>query len=129
RVGPRPHPAHGPDEVRHEAVARKPELPAVGARERRGKAEAFTGRVEQHLELRKRLQGALRDATSRSVTILVAGHYCHDTILGNGSVHRALGGTAAYAPAILDALGVPYEAVANVGTGLLYAAAVPREPV
>jgi len=63
------------------------------------------------------------------VTILVAGHYCHDTILGNGSVHRALGGTAAYAPAILDALGVPYEVVAKVGTDFLYAAAVPREPI
>ena len=63
------------------------------------------------------------------MTILVAGHYCHDTILGNGSVHRALGGTAAYAPAILDALGVPYEVVAKVGTDFLYAAAVPREPI
>jgi 1D-myo-inositol 3-kinase len=62
------------------------------------------------------------------VTILVAGHYCHDTVFGNASVHRALGGTAAYAPAILDAFGAQYDVVAKVGTDFLYASAVSRQP-
>jgi len=39
------------------------------------------------------------------VSILVAGHYCHDTLIGNDSIHRTLGGSAAYVSAILQALG------------------------
>jgi 1D-myo-inositol 3-kinase len=52
--------------------------------------------------------------------ILVAGHYCHDTLLGNAGTHRALGGSAAYASAILDALGEPHRVAAKVGEDFLY---------
>ena len=60
--------------------------------------------------------------------ILVAGHYCHDTLLSNAGTHRALGGSAAYASAILDALGEPYEVAAKAGPDFLYAAQVTRQP-
>jgi len=55
------------------------------------------------------------------VSILIAGNYCHDTLLGNSGEQRTLGGSAAYAAAILDALGEPYEVVAKVGPDFLYA--------
>ncbi len=58
--------------------------------------------------------------------ILVAGHYCHDTLIGNDGVHRALGGSAAYASAILAALGEPHEVAAKVGEDFLYRVA--RQP-
>ncbi len=60
--------------------------------------------------------------------ILVAGHYCHDTIVGNDGTHRALGGSAAYASAILEALGEPYEVAAKAGPDFLYAAQVRKQP-
>jgi len=60
--------------------------------------------------------------------ILVAGHYCHDTLLGNAGEHRALGGSAAYASAILDALGEEHRVVAKVGDDFLYAKEVSRKP-
>ena len=55
------------------------------------------------------------------MSILIAGNYCHDTLLGNSGEQRTLGGSAAYAAAILDALGEPYEVVAKVGPDFLYA--------
>ena len=61
--------------------------------------------------------------------ILAAGHYCHDTLLGNAGVHRALGGSAAYVSAILDALGESHEVVAKVGADFLYGAEVSRKPL
>ena len=60
------------------------------------------------------------------MSILVAGHYCHDTLLNNAGTHRALGGSAAYASAILEALQEPYEVAAKVGADFLYAAEVLR---
>jgi len=62
------------------------------------------------------------------VSILIAGHYCHDTLLSTSGTHRALGGSAAYASAILAALGEPFEVAAKVGTDFLYAAEVLRPP-
>jgi 1D-myo-inositol 3-kinase len=62
------------------------------------------------------------------VPLLVVGHYCHDTILGNAGTHRALGGSAAYVSAVLDALGDPHEVVAKVGADFLYGAEVSRKP-
>jgi 1D-myo-inositol 3-kinase len=62
------------------------------------------------------------------VSILVAGHYCHDTILSNEGTRRALGGSAAYASAILRALGEPYEVAAKAGADFLYAAEVEKQP-
>ena len=56
------------------------------------------------------------------MSILVAGHYCHDTLLSNAGEHHALGGSAAYASAILDALGEPCTVAAKVGEDFLYAA-------
>jgi 1D-myo-inositol 3-kinase len=63
------------------------------------------------------------------VAILVVGHYCHDTLIGNAGTRRALGGSAAYASAILDALGEPHEVVAKVGRDFLYAQDVSRKPL
>src|SRR5947209_10702891 len=60
--------------------------------------------------------------------ILVAGHYCHDTLLSNAGTTRALGGSAAYASAVLDALGEPFQTVSKVGADFLYAAQVARPP-
>jgi len=63
------------------------------------------------------------------VSILVVGHYCHDTLAGNAGVHRALGGSAAYASAVLEALGEPHEVIAKVGADFLYGAEVVRKPL
>jgi len=60
--------------------------------------------------------------------ILVAGHYCHDTILSNAGTHRALGGSAAYASAVFDAFGEPYEVAAKAGPDFLYASQVTKQP-
>jgi 1D-myo-inositol 3-kinase len=61
--------------------------------------------------------------------ILVAGHYCHDTLLGNAGTRRALGGSAAYASAILDALGAPHRVAAKVGEDFLYGGEVSHPPL
>jgi len=63
------------------------------------------------------------------VSILVVGHYCHDTLFGNAGTHRTVGGTAAYASAILEALGESYEVVAKVGVDFLYAGLVSRPAI
>ena len=63
------------------------------------------------------------------MSILVVGHYCHDTLVDNASTHQALGGTAAYASAILEALSEPHEVVAKVGADFLYQDAVSRPPL
>ena len=60
--------------------------------------------------------------------ILVAGHYCHDTLISNAGTHRALGGSAAYASAIFDAFGEAYEVAAKAGPDFLYAAQVAKQP-
>lgn len=60
--------------------------------------------------------------------ILVAGHYCHDTLVGNAGSVQALGGSAAYASAILDALAEPHRVAAKVGADFRYAAQVSHEP-
>jgi 1D-myo-inositol 3-kinase len=62
------------------------------------------------------------------VSILVAGHYCHDTLLGNAGEHRALGGSAAYASAVLEALGEAYQVAAKVGADFLYFDQVYKQP-
>ena len=54
------------------------------------------------------------------VSILVAGHYCHDTLISNAGEHRALGGSAAFASAVLDALKVSCTVVSKVGPDFLY---------
>ena len=60
--------------------------------------------------------------------VLVVGHYCHDTLVRNASVHQVLGGSSAYASAILDALGEPHEVIAKVGADFRYAHQVSRKP-
>lgn len=60
--------------------------------------------------------------------ILIAGHYCHDTLLGNEGARRALGGSAAYASAILEALGEPYSVAAKAGPDFLYRGQVTKQP-
>ena len=63
------------------------------------------------------------------MSILVVGHYCHDTLVRNASVHQVLGGSSAYASAILDALGEPHEVVAKVGGDFRYGKEVSRAPL
>jgi len=67
-----------------------------------------------------------RRAAKPPSSILIAGHYCHDTLLSNEGTHRALGGSAAYGSAILEALGEPFDVAAKVGADFLYAAQVLR---
>lgn len=58
--------------------------------------------------------------------VLVVGNYTHDTLLSpDGSEHRVLGGSAAYAGAVLHALEVPFRVVARVGGDFLYAGTAP----
>lgn len=63
------------------------------------------------------------------MSILVAGHYCHDTLIGNGGEERALGGSAAYASAVLEALGEKYEVAVKVGADFLYLDQVYKKPI
>src|SRR5207249_1945725 len=64
------------------------------------------------------------------VEILVAGHYCHDTIVGkDGGRHQALGGSAAYGSAVLQAMGVDFRAIAKVGGDFRYRNEVLAEPL
>jgi 1D-myo-inositol 3-kinase len=61
--------------------------------------------------------------------ILVAGHYCHDLLLAKGGgATRTLGGSAAYAAAIFDAFGEPFEVAAKVGGDFLYSSQVSHQP-
>jgi 1D-myo-inositol 3-kinase len=63
------------------------------------------------------------------VSILVAGHYCHDILLSTSGEARALGGSASYASAVLEAFGEPYEVAAKVGADFLYAKQVFKAPL
>jgi 1D-myo-inositol 3-kinase len=63
------------------------------------------------------------------VSILIVGHYCHDRLLRNASAHEVLGGSSAYASAILDMLGAAHEVVAKVGEDFRYGAEVSRKPM
>jgi len=56
--------------------------------------------------------------------IVVAGNYCHDSLLG-AEEHGELGGSAAYASAVLRAAGVDFAVVAKVGEDFRYADRVP----
>jgi 1D-myo-inositol 3-kinase len=55
---------------------------------------------------------------------VVAGHYSHDTLVGDEE-RSELGGSAAYVSAVLRAAGVDFAVVANVGDDFLYADRVP----
>ena len=62
--------------------------------------------------------------------VLVAGHYCHDTLIGkNGEVHRVLGGSAAYGQAVLRAGGARVAVVSKVGPDFLYRSQVFDNPM
>jgi len=61
--------------------------------------------------------------------IVLAGHYCHDTIVGKDGTRRtALGGAAAYASAVLEACGVEFRVAAKVGEDFRYATAIAKAP-
>lgn len=62
------------------------------------------------------------------MSILIAGHYCHDTLLSANGEHRALGGSAAYASAVLEGLRADYRVVAKVGADFRHAREVLRPP-
>lgn len=63
------------------------------------------------------------------MSILVAGHYCHDTLISAAGTHRALGGAAAYVASVLEAAGSDYQVVSKVGADFRYAAQVHRPPL
>jgi 1D-myo-inositol 3-kinase len=56
---------------------------------------------------------------------VVAGHYCHDLLLTSAGERRELGGSAAYASAVLRAAGIQFSVVAKVGEDFLYPQRVP----
>ncbi|HWE25640.1 MAG TPA: PfkB family carbohydrate kinase [Myxococcales bacterium] len=61
---------------------------------------------------------------------LVVGHYCHDVLVtAAGERRRELGGSVAYASAVLRAATVDYAVVSNVGDDFLYADRVPAARV
>lgn len=62
------------------------------------------------------------------MSILVAGNYCHDTLVNASAERRTLGGSSAYASAILRWLEEPHEVVANVGGDFLYFHEVYKPP-
>jgi 1D-myo-inositol 3-kinase len=62
------------------------------------------------------------------VSILVAGNYCHDTLLSNDGEHRSVGGSSAYAASVLHALGETHDVIAKVGDDFLYGGEVLRAP-
>src|SRR5262245_57178358 len=55
-----------------------------------------------------------------SIEILVVGHYCHDTLVSQDGVRRALGGSSAYSAAVLSATDARFAVVAKVGNDFLY---------
>ncbi len=65
---------------------------------------------------------------SGPVEVVVAGHYCHDTLVGKDGVHRVLGGSAAYGSAVLRAAGVRFSVAAKVGPDFLYHSQVFAKP-
>lgn len=61
--------------------------------------------------------------------VLVVGNYCHDLLkLGPGRETHALGGSAAYISAVLDAVGVDYDVAAVAGEDFRYADRVRHPP-
>ncbi|NMO17705.1 carbohydrate kinase [Pyxidicoccus fallax] len=61
--------------------------------------------------------------------VLVVGNYCHDLLkLGPGRETHALGGSAAYISAVLDAVGVDYAVAAVAGEDFRYADRVRHPP-
>jgi 1D-myo-inositol 3-kinase len=61
--------------------------------------------------------------------IVVAGHYCHDLLVTEVGERRELGGSAAYACAVLRSAAADFAVVANVGDDFLYASRVPAPRV
>ncbi|WP_426756837.1 PfkB family carbohydrate kinase [Myxococcus sp. Y35] len=61
--------------------------------------------------------------------VLVVGNYCHDLLRhGPGRETHALGGSAAYISAVLDAVGVDYAVAAVAGDDFRYAGQVRHPP-
>lgn len=61
--------------------------------------------------------------------MLVAGHYCHDLLVAKSGERRELGGSAAYASAVLRAAAVDFAVLANVGDDFLFSQRAPRARV
>lgn len=59
-----------------------------------------------------------------STDILAVGHYCHDLLIGRGGVGsgdaEALGGSVAYGPSVLSAMGVGIRIASKVGEDFKY---------
>jgi 1D-myo-inositol 3-kinase len=56
-----------------------------------------------------------------SVPVLIAGHYCHDTLyLADGTCSAALGGSVSYISSVLSALKLKYQVVSKVGSDFAY---------
>ena len=61
--------------------------------------------------------------------VLVAGHYCHDVLVSDAGERSELGGSAAYAAAVLRSARVDFAVVTKVGDDFLYAHRVPAPRV
>jgi 1D-myo-inositol 3-kinase len=64
-----------------------------------------------------------------SPSVIIAGHYCHDTLyLANGTRSEALGGSVAYITSILNALDIECSVVSKVGSDFGYLSQISHTP-
>jgi 1D-myo-inositol 3-kinase len=62
-------------------------------------------------------------------SVIITGHYCHDTLyLANGTASAGLGGSASYISSVLKALGLGFHVVSKVGPDFLYSTQVSIPP-
>jgi 1D-myo-inositol 3-kinase len=67
--------------------------------------------------------------SKKSVKILVAGNYCHDTLLNDSGRFDVLGGSASYISAVLEGLGADFSVSAKTGPDFLYTREVNSPPL
>ncbi len=65
-----------------------------------------------------------------SSTVIIAGHYCHDTLyLANGTRREALGGSVSYISSVLNALDIECSVVSKVGADFGYFSQISHAPL
>ena len=64
-----------------------------------------------------------------SSTVIIAGHYCHDTVyLANGTRSETLGGSVSYITSVLSALDIECSVVSKVGLDFKYSSQISHAP-
>jgi 1D-myo-inositol 3-kinase len=64
-----------------------------------------------------------------TIPVLVAGNYCHDTLINSKGRFEVLGGSASYISAVLSALKVDHSVIAKVGPDFKYAVQLAHPPL